>query len=400
MPRLTRSAVCDQDPRATPALGLVLDRAQALPPHLKALLAKPQVTEDGFVILEGFAARAANVQHYPANPIGLQYAYRPPEEVFAPESLDSWRSKPIPVLHPSDRGDRKALLDPDNVALHQGGTVMDVEALPEHNLVKVRMLLTTKEAIEAVMPTDGREPILELSAGYRRDIDPTPGTAADGSKYDHIQRNIRVNHLALVPTGRAGSLARVAIDSQPPEDPMEFVMINGVRVHKDDAKAFQAALDAAAASAQATTDAAEAARETAVAERDAAVAEAAAHKAELDALRKAEDARALVTLTEEAKALLPEGTVTDGKTKRQLQEAVIKHALPDVALDGAAEVAVAAYYDAAKRVLKAGKAQVASTNAATRPPAPGDKPETDAAPDPRAARDAWLQAQKQPTISA
>ncbi len=53
---------------------------------------------------------------------------------------------------------------------------------------------------------------MQLSAGYELDLDRTPGTAPDGRRYDAVQRNIRINHVAAVPLGRAGT-ARVLADS-------------------------------------------------------------------------------------------------------------------------------------------------------------------------------------------
>jgi hypothetical protein len=43
-----------------------------------------------------------------------------------------------------------------------------------------------------------------LSAGYELDLDPTPGEY-QGRRYDAVQRNIRINHVAAVPLGRAGT---------------------------------------------------------------------------------------------------------------------------------------------------------------------------------------------------
>ena len=51
----------------------------------------------------------------------------------------------------------------------------------------------------------------ELSLGYELDLDETPGTW-NGEPYDAIQKNIRVNHLALVDKARAGDQARLNTD--------------------------------------------------------------------------------------------------------------------------------------------------------------------------------------------
>ena len=53
-----------------------------------------------------------------------------------------------------------------------------------------------------------RGEIVELSCGYRYELDPTPGTL-DNKPYVGIMRNIRGNHVALVKQGRAGHEVRV-----------------------------------------------------------------------------------------------------------------------------------------------------------------------------------------------
>ena len=47
--------------------------------------------------------------------------------------------------------------------------------------------------------------------------DETPGEW-NGQPYDVIQRNIRINHLALVANARAGDSARLNLDGKSPED--------------------------------------------------------------------------------------------------------------------------------------------------------------------------------------
>jgi hypothetical protein len=67
------------------------------------------------------------------------------------------------------------------------------------------LIITDADAIRAV--EDGS--FSELSAAYTCDIDMTAGIF-DGVAYDGIQRNIKGNHVALVPEGRAGHDVKVA----------------------------------------------------------------------------------------------------------------------------------------------------------------------------------------------
>lgn len=49
----------------------------------------------------------------------------------------------------------------------------------------------------------------ELSAGYTCDLDWTPGKTPSGEAYDAVQKNIRINHVAIVQRGRAGQQVRI-----------------------------------------------------------------------------------------------------------------------------------------------------------------------------------------------
>ena len=53
----------------------------------------------------------------------------------------------------------------------------------------------------------------ELSCGYNLRLEETPGVW-EGQPYDAIQRDIEINHLALVDKARAGEQARLNVDGQ------------------------------------------------------------------------------------------------------------------------------------------------------------------------------------------
>lgn len=76
------------------------------------------------------------------------------------------------------------------------------------------------EAIAGIESGEQRE----LSASYRYDAD-MAGGSYDGTAYDGVMRNIRANHVALVPRGRAGSDVVVndaaMSDVPPPPSPKE-----------------------------------------------------------------------------------------------------------------------------------------------------------------------------------
>lgn len=124
-----------------------------------------------------------------------RYEYRPPEEAFKADSLTSLMGKPITIGH-------KAMVDAGNAAaVKPVGTVLS-EGRQDGDAIRADIVIYN-------LDTAARE----LSCGYRLDLDETPGTTPDGQHYDAIQRNIRYNHLAIVPAGRAG-IARLNMDGE------------------------------------------------------------------------------------------------------------------------------------------------------------------------------------------
>ena len=134
------------------------------------------------------------------NPDGsIRKELRLPEDVFDPESLKSYLGKPICISH--DAG----LIDKDNVAENQIGTILSEGERKGNNVVASIIIHDTDAMKDAGYK--------ELSLGYNLDLDETPGEW-HGQHYDARQRNIKINHLALVREARAGEQARLNMDSR------------------------------------------------------------------------------------------------------------------------------------------------------------------------------------------
>jgi len=110
-------------------------------------------------------------------------------------------------MKPATWGHPPSLLNTENTKQYQIGYTGS-QVRYNDGFVEVAIVLTDKESIEKVQRGDARE----VSAGYRVDFDPTPGETPEGEKYVGIQRKIRVNHIAVVPKGRAGSEVRLLMD--------------------------------------------------------------------------------------------------------------------------------------------------------------------------------------------
>jgi hypothetical protein len=151
------------------------------------------------------ALARTGVQVY-RNPDGTpRREYRPPEEVFAPGALAGLRGAPVTNQHPVtgrvDAADWRML-----AVGHVGEDVREENGSHVVATVYVQDAATIAE-IEA-----GH--LRQVSLGYDTDYDPTPGVTPAGEPYDGVQRNIRPNHTALVPLGRAGASVGLRLDHQ------------------------------------------------------------------------------------------------------------------------------------------------------------------------------------------
>lgn len=164
---------------------------------------------EGFLIAPAKLARSG-IQLYRAvefsdgfgDPMRILNIYRPPEEVFAPEALASFENAPLTNDHPSG-----FWVNTDNWRHLAIGSVRNIRQ--QDGYVVGDLIVQDKSAIALI--ESGK---VGLSAGYQSQKEMTPGVTPDGQPYDGIQRNIRVNHIALVRSPRCGPTCRIE-DSNP-----------------------------------------------------------------------------------------------------------------------------------------------------------------------------------------
>lgn len=159
-----------------------------------------ETTPEGYLRVWCRAARAGTQLYRRAD--GSQVReYRPPEEVSKPDSLSTFGMKPVTWGHPP------VLLDSANTKQYQIG-YSGSQIRYTDGFVEVALVVTDDKDIERIKRKDATE----VSAGYKVDFDPTPGITPEGEEYEGVQRNIRVNHIAIVPRGRAGPEVRLLLD--------------------------------------------------------------------------------------------------------------------------------------------------------------------------------------------
>ena len=146
---------------------------------------------------------------------------RLPEYVFDEKSLQSYKGKPIIITH--DAGE----VNKDNVHREQIGTIMS-EGYRDGDSVRCEIIIHDTNALK-------RCGLKELSLGYSLDTEDIPGIW-QGEPYDCIQKNIEINHLALVGEARAGETARLNMDSKD-ED---YIKGGRVIMYNPDKKGYRA----------------------------------------------------------------------------------------------------------------------------------------------------------------
>lgn len=163
-----------------------------------------KLTKEGYLVATARVARTG-VQLYLADELGdvataagfksgdVVRVYRHEDQVFSDSVKRSITRVPVTVNHPPEN------VTADNWSRYAVGEVGDAMSTDGVWLV-VNPMIKDAAAIEAAKTTHR-----EISMGYTADI----VAARDGLDADFEMKSLHMNHLALVPAGRAGSQARI-----------------------------------------------------------------------------------------------------------------------------------------------------------------------------------------------
>lgn len=159
---------------------------------------KADFTEEGYLVDKPILT-TTGIFEYTNSDGSTRRELRLPSEVFDEESLKSYKGKPIVITH--DAG----LITKENVGKEMIGTILS-DGYRDKDSVRAEIVIHNTDEMK-------ESGLKELSLGYNLELDETPGVW-NGQHYDAVQRNIRINHLALVREARAGDNARLNIDSR------------------------------------------------------------------------------------------------------------------------------------------------------------------------------------------
>lgn len=184
-------------------------------------------TEDGYLVTAPRVARTG-IQIYKGWEIGAEdesrsyRVYRPPEQVFARDSVATYTHIPVTNDHPP------VLVDAANWSRYAVGETGE-EGLRDGEFVRVPMMLRDKRVID-----DWRDGKRELSLGYTMDLKWGAGVTSDGQEYDAVQTAIRANHLAVVAAARGGPKLRIGDDTRGEESmTTRALALDGITIQLD-----------------------------------------------------------------------------------------------------------------------------------------------------------------------
>jgi hypothetical protein len=189
-----------------------------------------QYTDEGYLIVPATISRPGTqtykaIELVPTEdhlPMGLRpedpiTVYRPPEEVFKAESVNSFKNIAVTNNHPPE------FLNSKNYKKYSVGIVLsDVETVDGH--VKGTIKITDYETINEIK--DGK---VDISAGYHSNVYFEEGETPEGEPYQAIQKDISGNHVAVVMRGRAGSEVKLADGLEEPSARSEKLASEGVK---------------------------------------------------------------------------------------------------------------------------------------------------------------------------
>ncbi len=139
-------------------------------------------TPEGYLVDNPIVTRVG-IFEYAKPDGGIRRELRLPEEVFSEESLASYEGKPIIITHDAGK------VNKDNVDDESIGTILS-KGYKDGNAVRAKIVIHDTDSMK-------QSGLKELSLGYTLELDETPGVW-NGQPYDAVQKNILINHLALV----------------------------------------------------------------------------------------------------------------------------------------------------------------------------------------------------------
>ena len=158
--------------------------------------------DNGFLVVNALPTRAGVFKYINADG-STRSELRHPDDVFKADSMNTLKGKPVTDLHP-----QAGKVNSKNAKGLMVGFSTEEVSKTDDDFIKTTLNITDEDTIQKI--ESGQQ--VELSCGYSTDVIDESGEY-NGEKYDCKQTNIKYNHIATVPRGRAGAKSRIYCDS-------------------------------------------------------------------------------------------------------------------------------------------------------------------------------------------
>lgn len=301
-------------------------------------------TAEGYLTFNDVPITKSGVFPYRRQDGAISYEAKLPDEILSDHTVATAQHKSVTDEHPTE------LVTADNHGQLAKG-FSHADARVENDKVLVSFTVTDSALIQKIK--NGKR---EISIGFLSDIVQESGEL-NGSRYDSVQRNIEINHIAIVNKGRAGSDIGLRADSSAWQieeggqtmptyiiDAKEYEVDPVVKAHLE---TQVAKLDAAEMKLK-EVDALQGrvdAHEATITAKDAEI--TALKEKEMSADELDKEVAERVELLNTAQAFLGDSFDFTGKSKREVKEAVIVSLNKEFKGDSKSDDYVNAFYDAA-----------------------------------------------------
>lgn len=283
----------------------------------------------------------------------VQMEAKLPDEIFSDRTVLSARSKPVTDDHPNEPVTLKNFNRYAKGLSHTDATVKNLK-------LYVSLTITDEALIQKIR--NGKR---EISIGFLSDVVSEQGTY-NGETYQYVQRNLEINHIAIVDQGRAGPEVSIRSDSDAWQIDGEKGGNQQMPTYKIDGKEYE--VDSAVKSFMEAQQAKLDTADLKIKEVDALQGRLDAQDAQLKVKDKeivnlkekslSEDeldakVQERVELISTIKPLLGDSFDFKGKSTRELKEAVIQSVNPEFKGDSKSEDYINAFFDATAATVQA-----------------------------------------------
>lgn len=316
----------------------------------------------GFIHINNVPIARVGVFPYLKADGSIEMEAKLPTELLADTTVESANNKPVTDDHPEE------FVNQSNAKKYMKGFTAS-NAHVDNDTLRVDMTITDAGLIDEI--NKGKQ---ELSIGFETEIVPQKGEYK-GSVYDSVQKNIQINHVAVVERGRAGHSVRLVGDSAEMVDDIKkgkhmdvtkvrlgdtditvatsdadkVVKVDAENSEKEkkiaDLKAKIADYEKQLKELQGDADSSKKSQEEAKAEKDALEKQLETYKKkyEGDGLDQAIDAK--ISLIEKVKPYVGDSYDFKGKTEKEIKVATLKAIDDSIDLSNKSDDYINAYFD-------------------------------------------------------